>query len=336
MNEYEKTFKEVKRGDVVEGTVIKVNDEGVVLNIGYKADAFVPKSELTYDVEDLDTIKVGDKFEVEILKLENEDGNVLASKKRVDAFKIWDELKNAYKEQNTLKGKVYKVVKGGVLANIKGFSCFIPASHLDLKHVTDLSEYIGKTLDLKIIEVDERKKRIVGSRRNYLKEVIETQKAETLKNLQIGQTVRGIVKSLTDYGAFIDIGGIDGLLRINEMSWGRIKHPSDILNVGDEVEVYVLDIDREKERISLSLKKLNPNPWDMAKDKYHIGDIKSGKVVGITQFGVFVELEPGIDGLIPKNYLVGRNNLKEGDIIDVEITNVDLDRKRIRLALSEK
>ncbi|WP_234945933.1 30S ribosomal protein S1 [Caldanaerobius fijiensis] len=335
MNEYEKTFKEIKRGDVVEGTVIQVNDEGAILNIGYKADAFVPKNELTYDDEELpsDVVKVGDKIEVEILRLENEDGNVLASKKRVDSSKIWDELKNDYEEQNAVKGKIYKTVKGGVLGSVKGFSCFIPASHLDLKHVDNLNDYIGKTIDLKIIEIDEQKKRIVGSRRNYLKDMIEKKKAETLKNLQVGQVVKGVVKSLTEYGAFVDIGGIDGLLRINEISWGRIKHPSDVLSIGDELEVYILNIDRENEKIALSLKKIIPNPWDSADRKYHVGDIKTGKVVGITQFGVFVELEPGIDGLIHKTHLNEKGDLKEGDIVNVEVLNVDLDKKRIRLKI---
>ncbi|WP_245589972.1 30S ribosomal protein S1 [Caldanaerobius polysaccharolyticus] len=337
MDEYEKTFKEIKRGDVVEGTVIQVNDEGAVLNIGYKADAFVPKSELSYDLDKSPTeiVKVGDKFEVEILKVENEDGNVLASKKRVDSVKFWDQLKQDYESHSTVNAKVYKVVKGGVLADIKGFSCFIPASHLDLRHVDNLEEFLGKTVEIKIIEIDEQKRRIVGSRRDYLKEVAQERKAKALESLQVGQTVKGVVRNLTDYGAFIDVGGIDGLLRVSEISWGRIKHPSDVLKVGDKVDVYVLSVDKEKEKIALSIKRTLPDPWDKAGEKYHVGDIKSGKVVAVNQFGAFVELEPGIDGLIYRTYLKGRDDLKEGDVVKVEIVNIDLNKKRIRLALSE-
>lgn len=333
MNDYEKTFKQIRRGDIVEGTVIQVKNDGIMLNIGYKADAFIPISELTYENEAPD-FKIGDTLKVEVLKLENEDGNVLASKKRVEVLNTWEDLKKNFEENIPITGTVNKVVNGGVLSNVKGLRCFIPASHLDLRHIDNLEEFIGKDITMYILELDEKKRRLVGSRRNYLLEEQKNKRKEILNKLEVGQVVKGVVKNITNYGAFIDIGGIDGLMRIGEMSWGRIKHPSDIMKIDDELEVYITDFDKEKEKIGLSLKRLKPEPWTYVNDKYHVGDKINGGVTGVTEYGAFIELEPGLEGLLHKSHMNGRT-VKKDDKLDVTIINIDADKRRISLSLED-
>jgi len=342
-NEVPYEFTDINEDTVVEGTVVKVSENEVLVNVGHKSDGIIPLNELSNEPFESPTeiVNVGDKINVYILKLEDKEGNLLLSKKRADAILVWDDIEKAFKNNEIVEGTVKSVVKGGLLANIKGITGFIPASHIDLKYVADLNVYTGQKLQFKVIELDKAKNRIVLSRKEVLKEEKERLKEHTWANIQEGQVIKGIVRRLTDFGAFVDIGGIDGLIHISDMSWQKINHPSEVVKENDEVEVKVLKVDKERGRISLGLKQVMPTPWDNIDSKYKEGSIVTGKVVNLVSFGAFVELEPGLEGLvhisqiskehIPTPHAV----LNVGDEVKVKILKINKEDKKLSLSIRE-
>ncbi len=336
----EKTLVRIRPGQIIKGTVVQVSDDEVCVNIGYKSDGFIRRNELSSNPDDnpADILNPGDEIDVEVLKVNDGDSTVLLSRKRVLEKKFWDQL-IVDKENNVeFEGICKEVVKGGVIASINGVRTFVPASHLSLKYVENLEIYVGTTLRLRIIEVDKYKRRVVASQKLILQEESKRKKKELWESLEAGQTIHGIVRRITDFGAFVDIGGIDGLLHVTDLSWHRVRHPSDIVSIGEELDLKVLSVDPEKERVSLGLKQLLPDPWTLTAQKYPAGSIIEGKVVRIVSFGAFVSVEPGIDGLIHisqvSTHRVNKveDELTVGDIVRVKVLDVDPQAKRISLS----
>lgn len=323
-------------GDVVEGTVIQVNPDSVVVDVGYKSEGVIPLSEFSVDGQPVE-INVDDKIDVLFERAENESGLIGLSKEKADRQKVW----NSLEEDAVVEGKIVSRIKGGLSVDI-GVNAFLPGSQVDLRPVRNLDKLIGENFDFKIIKLNKRRGNIVLSRRVLLENERESQRADTLETLEEGQVVEGVVKNLTDYGAFIDLGGIDGLLHITDMSWGRVTHPSDILAVGDTINVKVLKFDREKERVSLGLKQTAPDPWLSVADKYPVGGKVSGKVVSLTDYGAFVELEEGVEGLIHVSEMSWTKRIKHpnkilsiGDEVEIVVLAMDTDNRRISLGLKQ-
>lgn len=339
---FEKTLVRIRNGQIIKGSVVQIVDGEVCVNIGYKSDGFIPRNEFSSDaeVDPAEVVKVGDEIEVEVIKVNDGEGNVLLSRKNVESKKLWD---NLMQDEENLQDKVFdavgkEVVKGGLIANINGIRAFVPASQLSTKYVENIAEFVGKELKVKVIEVDKSRKRIVASRKAIMQAEAEAAKKELWTNLEVGSKVNGVVRRLTDFGAFVDIGGIDGLVHVTDIAWGRVKHPSDVLSIGQEIEVLIRDVDVEKQRVSLGYKQLQPKPWTMAAEKYPVGAIVEGKVVRIVSFGAFVALEPTIDGLIHisqvgvKRIEKVEDEINVGDVVRCKVLDVNPEAKRISLS----
>ena len=341
---FEKTMTRIHGGQVLEGTVISVVDGEVFVNIGYKSDGVIPVGELSSDsdVKAEELFKEGDKIEVEVTKVNDGEGNVILSRKNVESKKIWDDLMSQENIEDKLFDAVGKeVVKGGLIADISGIRAFVPASQVSTKYIENLNEFVGKPMKLKVLEVDRQRKRIVASQKQVLLSEAAAEKRVKWEALVTGSKVTGIVRRIADFGAFVDIGGIDGLVHVTDAAWGRVKHPSDIFTIGQEIEVIILNVDVEKERVSLGYKQLQPKPWTLAADKYAVGSIVEGKVVRIVPFGAFVALESTIDGLIHISQVsVHRiakveDELKVGDVVRCKVLEVNSEAKRISLSRKE-
>ena len=337
-------FETPNRGDIIMGTVIQVQDDEVMVDVGGKSEGIIPLREMSLkDVNSAkDLVNVGDEIEVMVLKWDD-DGTILLSKKKVDTQKVMDKLGEDFNNGSIIEGTVTGAVKGGLLVDV-GMVGFLPASHVEDGYVKNLEQYIGRTLQFKIIEFNRNKRRgsqIVLSRKELVAEEKERLKKEFWENIEEGQTRTGRVKRIVDYGAFIDLGGYEGLLHVSEMEHRRVEHPSDILNEGDEIDVYILALDREKERVSLSRKKLLKSPWEIAQEKYHEGDIVDGTVVRIAPFGAFVELDPGVDGLVHISQMADYRVEKPEDVVSVneqikiKIISIDPEEKRIGLSIKQ-
>ncbi len=341
MAEIEKSFVYIKRGQIVTGTVVQISDNEICVNIGYKSDGIIKKENLTAagDADPAEMFKVGDEIEAEVVTLNDGEGNVVLSRKSIESKLKWKELLENLDESQMYTVKVDKVVKGGVLAKLDGYDAFIPASQLSLKYVEDLSEFIGQELEVNIIEADKRQRRFVLSHKNILQLKAAEEEQKLYDTFHKGDKVTGKVKRLTDFGAFVDVGGVDGLLHITDISWVKVKHPSDVLNIGDEVEVLILNVDPEKKRISLGLKQLAPKPWDLAPEKYIVGETVEGTVVRIMPFGAFISLEPTIDGLVHISQVTNRRlekveeALRIGDKVTAKVMEVNPAKKRISLSI---
>lgn len=333
---------ELHRGDIITGTVVQVNDNEVMVDVGGKSEGIIPLNELANrPVENPhDVVAVGDEVKVFVLRVENEDGHPVLSKRRADRQLAWEVLENALESGEELRAPAIEVVKGGLLVDV-GVRGFVPASLVERGYVEDLSQYIGKELRLRVIELDRSKNKVVLSQKAILDEEYEKLREATWASLAEGQVIKGIVRRLTDFGAFVDIGGVDGLLHVSELSWGRVEHPRDVLSEGQEIEVKVLAVDRESERVSLGLKQLLPNPWDTAEERYPVGSIVKGKVLRIASFGAFVEVEPGIEGLVHISQLANHHVAKTEDVVSVgeeipvKVLSVDQDAHRMSLSLKE-
>ncbi len=347
--EESESIKDIREHTVVEGTVVLVNRDEAYVDIGYKQEIAIPKKELAYPEPDSaeDVVAVGDKIKVYIQSLGGENGGVL-SKIKADAEVVWDELR-AIKSHNedpetddlqTVDAHITNVVKGGLTATVNGLRGFIPASQMELHFVKDLNSYVGQIVQALPIEIDSYKRRLVLSRRQLLEREREIKQQEVFSKLHEGDIVKGVVKRLVDYGAFIDVGGVDGLAHISDLSWDRITQASDVLKVGDEVDVYVKNIDPEAHRISLSIKQTQRDPWLDRAEQFKEGDLIEGKIVKLAKFGAFMEIEPGFDGLIPMGELSDRRieNAEEavavGDIVKVKVLRIDMKRKRISLSIN--
>lgn len=327
-------------GDIVKGTVISVSGEEVNVNLGYKSDGIIPRGEYSSDPNAVPSkeLKPGDEIEVFVVRVNDGDGNVLLSKKRIEAQKGMEDVQNAFNEGTPVTGKVTEVVKGGIIAVVNGVRVFIPSSQVSNRYIEDLSVFKGQDLTFNIIEFDRAKRRIIGGRKALIEKEIEAKKAALFAALEVGQKVEGTVSRITDFGAFVDLGGVDGLIHISEMSWGRITNPRDVLKEGDKVTAIVLDVDKEKGKISLSLKDVDSNPWNTAAEKYAVGNIVEGKVVRMVPFGAFIELEPGVDGLVhisqisEKHVVKPEDVLTAGEIIKVKVLEVNPEQKKISLS----
>jgi 4-hydroxy-3-methylbut-2-enyl diphosphate reductase len=342
---FEKTLVRIRNGQVLTGSVVQINDGEVCVNIGYKSDGFIPRNEFSSDpdVKPDDVVKIGDKIDVEVIKVNDGEGNVLLSRKNVESKEIWDSLmQDDQITDKVFEGTGKEVVKGGLIAVIDGIRAFVPASQLSTKYVENIGDYVGKPISLKVIEVDKARKRIVASHKAVMLVEAEEARKHKWEELEVGSRVKGVVRRLTDFGAFVDIGGgIDGLVHVTDVAWGRVKHPKDVLSVGQEIEVIIRDVDVEKQRVSLGYKQLQPKPWTMADEKYPVGTIVEGKVVRIVPFGAFVALEPTIDGLIHisqvgvKRIAKVEDEINVGDIVRCKVLDVNIEAKRISLSRRE-
>lgn len=343
MKAIEDTMVRVHRGETVKGKVISIRNDEVMVNIGYKSDGIIKRDELTNDpsVTPSDILSVGDEIEVLILRLDDGDGNVILSKKRVDTVKSWDEIEEIFKNQSNVNAKVIEIVNGGVIAIVKGLRAFIPISQIANRFVSDLQTFAGKAFDVRVIDFDRNKKRIVLSRKVVESEELESKKSKLWKNIEKDQVIEGEVKRITDFGAFVDIGGVDGLIHISDLSWSHVKHPKEVVKEGDIVKVLVLDADKQKNRISLGLKQASPHPWENIDEKYNIGDIVEGKVVRLVDFGAFVMIEQGIEGLVhisqisDKHIAKPSEELRVGENIKVKILDINKEEKKISLSIKE-
>ncbi|MDD0854089.1 30S ribosomal protein S1 [Halobacteriovorax sp. GB3] len=327
-------------GEVFKGKVVRIGQDYVMVDIGYKQEGLVHVKEfLNYD----GTLKIseGDEIEVYLEKLESRLGNLVLSKDKAEILKAWDKISEACEKGTPVEGTVVAKVKGGLSVDI-GVKAFLPGSQIDLRPTRYLDKYIGKKMEFKVIKFNKKRGNIVLSRRAILQEERGKLRGEILSQIQEGMVVKGIVKNITDYGAFIDLGGIDGLLHITDMSWGRVKHPSSLLAIGDEIEVKILKFDQEKERVSLGLKQVQPNPWEKAKEKYTAGTKVKGEIVSVKDYGVFIELDDGIEGLIHVSEMSWTGKIKNpakhfnvGESIEAQVLDVDVENKRISLGLKQ-
>ncbi len=340
MEMYEKSLKSIQEGELVSGEIVQIGKEYILVDIGYKSEGQIPINEFI-DADGNLTARVGDKVDVLLERREDENGVIILSKEKAAKIKIWDEIKEIYEKDGTIQGKILYRLKGGMAVDI-GLQAFLPGSQIDLKPIKNFDSYIDTIHEFKILKYNKRRSNIVLSRRAILETERRAQREQTLLGLEENAIVEGTVKNITEYGLFIDLGGIDGLLHITDMSWGRVGHPSEIYKIGDTITTKVLKYDREKERVSLGLKQLNPDPWTEAGVKYPIGTRVGGKVVSLADYGAFVEVEEGIEGLIHVSEMSWTRKIrhpsqivKPGDIVDAVVLNVDSANKRISLGLKQ-
>lgn len=343
MDKTEEPVMYIHSGDIVRGTVISVNEEEVFVNIGFMTDGVIPKEEISNekDVNPTDVLKVDDEVFVYIMKINNGEGNVLLSKKRADNVKVWDEFQEILDANKTLEITISEIVKGGATAYVSGVRAFIPASQLSNAYIEDLQQFKGKTLEVKIIELDKENKKVVLSRRIIEREENEVKKDIVWNEIKKGEKRKGVITRLAKFGAFVDLGGIDGLIHVSELSWKRVQDPSEVVSVGQEVEVTVLDFDKEKGRISLGLKDAAGNPWSNITTLYHPNDIVEGTIVKLMDFGAFVQLESGVEGLvhlseISEEHIAKVSDvLKVGEVVKVKIGEINEKDRRISLSIKE-
>lgn len=336
---YEQSLQSVQMGGVLNGRVVQINTDSVMVDVGWKTEGYIPARELRDDQGNI-TINVGDEIEV-LVDRRDQDGNLVLSRDKAAKIKIWDDVKLACEQNTPVKGTVVERVKGGLSVDI-GIPAFLPGSQVDIRPVRDLDRYVGQSFLFNVLKYDRKRNNVVLSRRTILEKEREAEKRETLLHIEEGKIVEGVIKNITDYGLFIDLGGIDGLLHVTDISWGRIARPSDHFSKGEKIRVKVLSFDREKERVALGLKQLALNPWETIKDKYPIHSIVEGRVVNLTDYGVFVELETGVEGLIHVSEMFWTREIKHpskvlsvGQRVQVMILDINTDTKRISLGLKQ-
>lgn len=335
---YEESLKHIQEGEIVRGRIVRIERDAVLVDVGYKSEGIIDLDEFPEHGKDL---QVGEEVDVLLEEKEDRDGQVILSKEKANRIKIWDDISKKYDNNEVVEGIVAARIKGGLTVDI-GLKAFLPGSQIDLRPVRNLDRLIGEKLQMRIIKLNKRRGNIVLSRRVLLEEERQQAKEKTLASLAEGQVVEGVVKNITEYGAFIDLGGIDGLLHITDMSWGRVGHPSEVFSIGDTVRVMVLKFDQENERVSLGLKQMTPDPWENVAEKYPETSRVTGKVVSITDYGAFVELEEGIEGLVHVSQMSWARRTRHpskiveiGDRIEAVVLNVDKERKRISLGMKQ-
>jgi len=331
------SFRDLKEGSIITGHILEVRPREVLVDIGYKSEGIIPVGEF----DDVESIEVGDEIEVLLERLENEDGMVVLSKEKAAYKQNWDKIVKVYEADGLIKGKVRSVVKGGLTVNI-GVEAFLPGSQIDIIPPKDLQAFVGNTYDFKIVKINDERKNVVLSRREIIEAERAEKRAQFLENVKVGDMVKGSVKNLTDFGAFIDLDGMDGLLHITDMTWGRLGHPSEMLTVGQEIEVMVLDINRDKERVSLGLKQTQHNPWSAIEERFPAGHKVKGKVTNIVPYGAFVELEEGVEGLIhvselswTKRIMRPNDVLNVGEEVEAVVLGVNKDEQKISLGVRQ-
>ena len=337
----EKSFKTLNTGEKVTGIVTAIGPTEVQVDLGCKQAGYIAIDELSADpnVKPEDVVKVGDEIETYIIRVNDVEGYAMLSKKRLDAVKVWEDIEKAREEKTTLEGKVTEENKGGIVVNVKGVRVFVPASQSGQPRGAELSEMIGKTVSLRITEVNRARRRVVGSIRAVQYEARQAAQAEIWNNIEVGKHYNGVVKSMTSYGVFVDIGGVDGMVHISELSWSRIKNPAEVVSVGDPLDVYVISFDPEKRKISLGVKDHSCNPWDKFMETYKVGDVANVRIVKLMAFGAFAEVVPGVDGLIHISQIADRriekpsDVLSEGQMVDAKITAIDEEKQKISLSI---
>ncbi|MDD6920069.1 MAG: bifunctional 4-hydroxy-3-methylbut-2-enyl diphosphate reductase/30S ribosomal protein S1 [Eubacteriales bacterium] len=344
MEEIEKSLRLPRNGELVQGKVHHVTDDEVIVNIGCKKDGVIPKSEVVFENPEqtlTDLFNVGDEISAKVLKSDDGEGTILLSRKRLEVGKHWEEINKAFEEKELLDVEVIRQTNGGVIASYKEVNGFIPLSQLSDRFVEDSSEFVGQTLSVKVSRVDARKNKVVFSRKAKLLEDRQQLLEQIWSSINIGDIVEGKVMRFTDYGAFVDIGGIDGLLHISEISWGKLKHPKEVLEIGQTVNVKILSMNTEKGKVSLGLKQTTQEPWTVIDEHYQVGQVVSGKIVQIKEYGCFVELEPGLDGLVHISEVSHKrianiaDEVSIGQEVGTKILEIDKDRKRISLSIKE-
>jgi small subunit ribosomal protein S1 len=333
---YEGTMASIAEGEIVKSKVLRVTENAVILDVGFKSEGSVPLDEFK------DIPKEGDEVEVFLEHLEDQEGAVVLSKKKADFMRVWEKIRIAYESDQPVEGTLMKKIKGGVVVNVMGVDAFLPGSQIALRRVPNIDELLGQSYEFKIIKLNKRRRNIVVSRRVILETERASKREHLMKELEVGQVRKGIVKNITDFGAFIDLGGVDGLLHITDMSYGRVSHPTELVQIGTEVEVKVLDIDWQRERISLGMKQLQNYPWKDVAEKYPVGTRVQGKVVSITNYGAFVELEPGIEGLVHISEMSWTRNVRHpskivsiGETIEAVVLKVDETEEKISLGMKQ-
>jgi len=337
---YEQSLRQIQEGELINGEIIKIDEEYVLVDIGYKSEGIIPIREFK-DTDGNVTAKAGDKVDVVLERKENDEGVVTLSMERAKKIKVWDQIRDIQNSDGTIQGKVIHRVKGGLSIDV-GLPAFLPGSQIDLQPIRDLDSLVGKVMELKVLKYNKRRNNIIVSRRALLEEERVKHKAKTLSLIKEGSVLEGKVKNITDYGLFVDLGGIDGLLHITDMSWGRVSHPSAMYQRGDEITVKVISFDREKERVSLGIKQLKPDPWAEAPKKFAVGEKVTGRVVNITDYGAFIEIEEGVEGLIHISEMSWTKKVKHpsqivsiGDTIEAVVLNLDTENKRVSLGIKQ-
>jgi len=334
------TITDFDEGDLVNGTVVKIEHDEVLVDIGFKSEGVIPVRELSIrkDANPADIVALGDPIEALVLQKEDKDGRLVLSKKRAEYERAWNRIEEKFNSGENVEGEVIEVVKGGLILDI-GLRGFLPASLVDLRRVKDLTAYLGTEIEARVIEMDRNRNNVVLSRRVLLEEGRKNERAEILEKLSKGMRLKGTVSSIVDFGAFVDLGGIDGLIHISELSWSHVNHPSEVVKVGEEVEVEVLDVDLQRERISLGLKQTTEDPWTKLVETYPVGTIVDGKVTKIVPFGAFIELGANVEGLVHISEMAMRHIdspaqvVKVGDVVKVKVMDVNVERRRISLSM---
>ena len=335
---YDSTFNQVQEDTVISGKISGINDRYVLVDIGFKSEGVIERDEF----DNIDDFKNGQEIEVYIDEVENHDGLLQLSYKRALFMRTWEEVMQVYETESTIKGTCVRRIKGGIVVNIKGIDAFLPGSQIDVKPIRDFDALIGKEKDFRIVKVNHARKNIVVSSRIIIEESLSSQRDEILKTLEVGEKRKGTVKNITDFGVFIDLGGVDGLLHITDLSWGRVNHPSEIVKLDQDIDVMILDFDKERKRISLGLKQLIPHPWENIESKFPIGNKVAGKVVSLADYGAFVEIDKGIEGLIHISEMSWTQNVKHpsqvltvGQEVEALILSIDQDTKKISLGVKQ-
>ena len=336
--EYQGTFNDISENQIISAKVIGISDNDVMVDIGFKSEGLINRSE--FNSKDLP--EIGSNIDILLEKFEDTDGNITLSKYKADFIKRWEELKHFCDSEEPVKGKVVKRVKGGLVVDLGVIQAFLPGSQADVQPIKNFDDFIGKEFDFQIVKVDEMRKNLVVSRKAILEESLNEKRQELMTKIEIGAELEGVVKNITDFGAFVDLGGVDGLIHITDFSWGRINHPSEIVEIGQKINVQVIDFNKETSRISLGLKQLVDNPWESIPEKYKVGDIVKGEIVSIMNYGIFIELEKGIEGLIhisevswTKNVQNLQDSFKVGNSIESKVLFVDSDEQKISLGIKQ-
>ncbi len=335
---YEDTMREIKSGEIVTGKIISISEKDVAIDIGFKSEGTVPIEEF----EDPSSLNIGDTIEVFLENIEDQEGELVLSKKRADFARVWSTILDFYQRGETVRGKCLRRIKGGIVVDVMGVEAFLPGSQIDIHPVRDFDSWINETADFRIVKVNELRKNIVLSRKVLIEENLRDVREKILSEIQIGQTMEGVVKNITDFGAFVDLGGVDGLLHITDLSWGRVNHPSEVVSYDQRLKVCVLDFDPVRKRISIGLKQLQPHPWEGIEKRYPLNSKVTGKVVSITKYGAFVELEEGIEGLIHISEMSWTQHIKHpaqllniGQEVEVVVLNIDAENRKISLGLKQ-
>ena len=335
---YTSTLKDITERQLINGRVVGMNDRDVLIDIGFKSEGIIDRSEFTED----SLPSIGDQVEVYLEFLEDSSGNTILSKEKADFMVRWRDLREAYDQQTVITGKIIRRIKGGMVVDLGAVQAFLPGSQLDVRPITDFDVYLDKEIELRIVKLNESRKNIVVSHKLIIEESLIEQREALFEEIEIGSIVDGRVKNITDFGVFVDLGGIDGLLHITDLSWGRVNHPSEIIKINDEITVKVIEYDAERKRVSLGLKQLTPHPWDEVEIKYSIGTVVKGTIVSLTNYGAFIEIEPGVEGLIHVSEISWTKHIKNpseiynmGDDVEAQVISIDADDRKISLGVKQ-